>query len=139
MCFMALPCFHETMSEEYRFFRAPAQASTAGGEMSQLRAEKPQRVLPQLLGPGAVLPRFQRDALGALEVIFEDARLRERERSVVNVQIRLVVHAEGARIEVGGSHRDPQLVDDHYLAVKERGLVLVELDAGSEELAPRRA
>src|SRR5687767_3891338 len=101
MCFMALPCFHETMSEEYRVFGTPAQPSTAGGEMSQLRAEKPQRVLPKLLGPRAVPPRFQRDPLRALEVAFEDARLRERELTVVNVEIRLVVHAEGARVEVG--------------------------------------
>src|SRR5687767_12921073 len=82
MCFMALPCFHETMFEEYRVFGTPAQPSTAGGEMSQLRAEKPQRVLPQFLGPGAVLPRFERNALRALEVVFEDARLRERELTV---------------------------------------------------------
>src|SRR5204862_2949744 len=89
--------------------REPAQSHSANLlpklPLLQLRAEKSQGVLPDLLAEGTLLPLLERDAPGALQVVLEDAQLGPREIAVVDVEVGFVVGAEGARIEVGRADR----------------------------------
>src|SRR5258705_13476481 len=66
----------------------------------QLRAEDAHGAFPEFLGQRAPLPLLERDAPGALEIPREDLALDRREAGVQHVEVRLVVGAEGAVVEI---------------------------------------
>src|ERR1700687_1775289 len=90
----------------------------------ELRTEEREEMFPRLLGERAILPLLERDAPRLLQVGLEVVYLARREFALVDLAVTLVCEAEGAAVEIGGSHRRPQAVDDEHLAVEHRRLVL---------------
>lgn len=106
---------------------------------SELGLEQQRQPLHGLFLQGAVGPFLIGDLPGALEVVLEHPGLPRGEDLVVDVEVGLVVEAEGAVVEVGRADRDQQLVHDHDLAVVHGGLVLMDLRAGLQQRAPTAA
>src|ERR1700674_632144 len=115
------------------------RAVIAASGMSELWTEPGEEVFPGLFAQGAVGPLLVGYSPRALQVVLEVGDLAQRELAVVDVQVRLVVQAEGAAVEIRRAHGSPQAVDHQHLAVVHRGLELVDLGARLQDRAPQRA
>src|SRR3954447_12243205 len=112
--------------------RAPASGSPAWPTKGftpaslQLMPHHPPDQLLEPLSDGPAAPLFERHRLRAGTVLGKDPSLLPREPPIEDVDVGFIIEPEGTVIEVGGSHRDPAVVDHHHLGVIECRLVLVD-------------
>lgn len=104
-----------------------------------MAAEQIAEIFVNAFEKGALFEFRGIDADGILFIGFEDFIHAFGEGGIVNVDVALVVDAEGPVVEVDGAASNPNVVHDHDFVVELGGLIFVKLDPGIHHLVPARA
>lgn len=124
------------VADAERHLMAFEYVANRSGIHSQFRAYHGCDPLAKPLTHGAILPLGETDPMRQGQIGFEVGCLGAREGLVNDVQRRLIVEAKGTVVEVGGTNRGKQTIDDHHLAVIHRGGVLRDDRSSAQQGTP---